>query len=739
MPTTPASSNAKVQPGRHRRIGQLRLRGRLLAAQLALAGLVGLSGGAGLWVINGIGRTVANYSETTAPLVEQSALLRQEAQRARLTLFEALSRSRNDEPASRANLDNFNRESEQGLSRVSELLKRAGIDADANPAVLALAAFAHYATEILDARKAEVEAWQSLSATVDRFDQQIRDLDTQLLALAAQSETRMSEREDRAKTLVQSSRATVEALGQVLDETFNENYPIVQGAYKLMRYTVLIQEAARSATSNDDDVHLLQVEKQVRQYLATARSLQSRVIARLPAPAKAEFGKVRGGFENLEALLLSDEGLLATQRKGVAARSQLRALRLMLAKAQNTYSEELEKIERSAAQFNDNARKATMLSVGAANTTVGIIVAVALVLAIVFGFTFARRLTGPLTRLTADMRRLAQGDLDGEPTVYRSRDEIAEMLEALEVFRDTARRDQAFAAARDEEQRKKEARQTATDRHIREFDAAVTQSLGTFFQAATDMRATADNMAKTADDTSRQAATVSVAAQDASQNVGAVATAADELSLSTSEISRQISHSASIAGKALDESERAHAIVRGFADAAGKIGNIVTVIEDVAQRTNLLALNATIEAARAGAAGRGFGVVAVEVKELATQTGAATNEIKSQIDAIQSAAQDVVAAIAGIGTTIRDMSEASNAIGSAAEQQRATTQEIARAVQETAQRTAQVTASIGHVDHGAGLTGSAASQVLKTANELGVLSQALRMRIEKFFSDLRAA
>jgi methyl-accepting chemotaxis protein len=232
---------------------------------------------------------------------------------------------------------------------------------------------------------------------------------------------------------------------------------------------------------------------------------------------------------------------------------------------------------------------------------------------------------------------------------------------------------------------------------------------------------------------------VSVAARDTSQNVGTVATAAGQLLLSTSEISRQITHSASIAEKALGESERAHTIVKGFAAAAGKIGSIVSVIQNVAQSTNLLALNATIEAARAGAAGRGFGVVATEVKALATQTAAATSEIESQINGIQGAAQDVVAAIDEIGSTIREMNNASEVIGTAAGQQSATTQDIARAVQETARRTVQVTTSIGQVDHGAGLTGSAAAQVLNTANELGARSLELRTHIEKFFSGLRAA
>ncbi len=83
------------------------------------------------------------------------------------------------------------------------------------------------------------------------------------------------------------------------------------------------------------------------------------------------------------------------------------------------------------------------------------------------------------------------------------------------------------------------------------------------------------------------------------------------------------------------EAERTGAVIRELSQAAARIGDFIGLISNIASQTNLLALNATIEAARAGDAGKGFSVVASEVKELASQTAKATDEIESQISAIQ--------------------------------------------------------------------------------------------------------
>ena len=118
-----------------------------------------------------------------------------------------------------------------------------------------------------------------------------------------------------------------------------------------------------------------------------------------------------------------------------------------------------------------------------------------------------------------------------------------------------------------------------------------------------------------------------------------------------------------------------------LAEGASKIGEVVSLNNDIASQTNLLALNATIEAARAGEAVKGFAVVATEIKSLADQTAKATEEIIGQINEIQAATSDAVEAIATIGETIRSVDDISSSIAAAVEEQGASTREIAQSIQ----------------------------------------------------------
>jgi methyl-accepting chemotaxis protein len=197
-----------------------------------------------------------------------------------------------------------------------------------------------------------------------------------------------------------------------------------------------------------------------------------------------------------------------------------------------------------------------------------------------------------------------------------------------------------------------------------------------------------------------------------------VASSAEELSASIQEITRQVEQSSSIARHAVEEALSTDETMRGLADSAERVGEVVGLIQEIASQTKLLALNATIESARAGEAGKGFAVVASEVKNLADQTAKATKQIAEQIGSIQKASQAAVTAIASIRRTIEGANEVSTAIASAVEQQGAATREIARNVQEAAAGTREVSANICGVTEAASQNAQSASDMLNATHLL---------------------
>ena len=259
----------------------------------------------------------------------------------------------------------------------------------------------------------------------------------------------------------------------------------------------------------------------------------------------------------------------------------------------------------------------------------------------------------------------------------------------------------------------------------------VTQISSIVASAASEMRATAEGMARTAEETTRQAGSVASAAEVTSVNVRTVSSAGDELSASISEIARQVAESSNISQHAVLEADKTSEAIQTLAEAAQKIGNVVTLINDIAGQTKLLALNATIEAARAGEAGKGFAVVASEVKSLSDQTARATHEISSQVNAMQAATQTSVGAIAGIADTIRKVAEIASAIAGAVEEQTAATREIAANVAQVSEGTQLVSTSIANVSDAAVQTSHASNDLLNASAELAQQAEALTLEMDK--------
>ncbi|UPT86583.1 methyl-accepting chemotaxis protein [Bradyrhizobium barranii subsp. apii] len=367
------------------------------------------------------------------------------------------------------------------------------------------------------------------------------------------------------------------------------------------------------------------------------------------------------------------------------------------------------------------------------------LLALAIGLAVGAVMLVSRRVIHPLNTIRDAMLKVAGGDLAVDSGYLDRQDEIGALAGALETFKQQATEKLKIEEHERERNVGAAARQRAVETYVGEFEGAVRKTLGELSEASGEMRKTSGDLSAVSRQTNDRVQVAGKASNDASMSVDSVAAAAEELSASINDISQQAAHAAGIASRAVNQARETDGTVQGLAQSAGRIGEVVGLINTIAAQTNLLALNATIEAARAGEAGRGFAVVASEVKSLASQTAKATEEISGQIADIQRVASDAINAIQTIGGIIGEVNEVATAIAAAVQEQGAATQEITRSTQFAAQGTRNVSDNITGVRADADAAAGAADNVKQASETLETQSRQLGQQVSDFLGKIRAA
>lgn len=593
---------------------------------------------------------------------------------------------------------------------------------------------------MINAHKDELAEEAEADRLAAQFDRIGDTLLAQLEGMAASNEAEMQMAEDEGDELVASGIASAGQVNDLLGLVFEQDYPAVEAAKNLQIIVEQLEGTATLFLSTESQEELVPVREEFEAVAASAVENFDILIQISETPEDiALVEDIRSTFNNWVAQAQEPEQIFDTHLDMLAAEFEADVAAERVDDFADNLIAQLNQIADRGDAISSETDEQAAAKVNQAFYSVSALALVILIVSVGLFLIIKQTIIGPLVRMINAMNALAAGDLNVEITKISRNDEIGQLNQALGVFHTQALEKDALSKEQEANKEQIERRAATLQTLFDSFETAVGSVVTNVSNASEDLQNSARTMTGIADQTSQRSAVVASASEEASANVQTVASAAEEISASVSEIGRQADESSTKARAAEREAESTIEKVKTLSEAARRIGDVVTLIQDIAEQTNLLALNATIEAARAGEAGKGFAVVASEVKNLAEQTAKATADISTQISEIQEATQTSATAISDISTTIQDLSAISTSIASAVDQQAAATQEIATNVHRASEGTQEVSSNISSVSASAQESQDAANGVLTSAEGLADQAEQLKREVSTFVEDVRAA
>jgi methyl-accepting chemotaxis protein len=403
-----------------------------------------------------------------------------------------------------------------------------------------------------------------------------------------------------------------------------------------------------------------------------------------------------------------------------------------------------------------------------------ILLIIAAILVVAAGYIFSGRLVRPIVDLAGVARRVGSGDVTARATV-QSRDEVGQTALAINQMLDDL---SALIQTKEE----RDALQHQITKLLMEVsevaegdltvEAEVTaDALGSvadsFNYMIEQLRKIISNVNETtiavSASSSQILTTSSVLARSSveqAQQIAETSTAIEEMATSIRQVSENAHLSATVAADARTnaqagsravaatiegmqrirvEVQETSRTIKRLGESSQEIGQIIQIIEEIANQTNLLALNAAIQAAMAGEHGRGFAVVAEEVRRLAERAAGATKQVSNLVASIQAETADAVvsmddstrevvagsrladeagSALTKIDEVVERLSELIGSISMSADQQARASSEIARSMQEISEVTQTTTAGT--------------TQAAESVSHLAGLAERLRQSVSTF-------
>ncbi len=341
----------------------------------------------------------------------------------------------------------------------------------------------------------------------------------------------------------------------------------------------------------------------------------------------------------------------------------------------------------------------------------------------------------PIVKMTDAMQRLIKGE-DTDVSVIAKKGQIGDMVRAINDFKVKIEENTQLSSEKAMRDIKDSERFETVSRLATNFKDEIVELLEEMNADALDMEEMNSALLGAAQETFEYSEEIAEVTQSATDDVQKVAAATGEMSISVGEISVQMQNSLStvqIAAKAVQDTD---VVVKNMSQSSDQIGDIVSLINDIAGQTNLLALNATIEAARAGEAGKGFAVVANEVKNLASQTTKATEDIGAQITAIRNIAGQSVEAMNVVHKEITGINNIIGSVSAAIEQQSVTTGEINQASSSASHRTTNASERVKVIAGHARKTFEFSEKMDGSVDRTNKTIEKLRIKMQAFIDGL---